>query len=411
MLTRTQIEAVKPQEKPFKLFDGRGLYLEVVPAGGRWWRFKYRHGGKEKRVSLGVYPDVGLKEARERLDEARKVLAAGIDPAEQRKAAKLASAIANPGNSFEIVGREWFKLNEPKWARNHADKIMGRMERDVFPWIGKRSVGEVSPAELLAVLRRIESRGAIETAHRALQNCGQIFRYAIATSRGDHDISVNLRGALAPKIEKHFASVKEPAAVGALMRAIESYHGSFVTRCALQMAALTFVRPGELRKAEWKEFNFAEAEWRIPAERMKKRQMLIVPLSTQAVAILRELEPLTGDGRYVFPSERTRERPMSENTVNAGLRRMGYNNDEMTGHGFRSMASTLLNEQRWHPDAIERQLAHAEENETRGAYNYAEHLPERRRMMQSWADYLSDLARNRKVGSGDSAEAAVTDNL
>ena len=194
------------------------------------------------------------------------------------------------------------------------------------------------------------------------------------------------------------------------MRAIESYHGSFVTRCTLQMAALTFVRLGELRKAEWKEFNFAEAEWRIPAERMKKRQMLIVPLSTQAVAILRELEPLTGDGRYVFPSERTRERPMSENTVNAGLRRMGYTNDEMTGHGFRSMASTLLNEQRWHPDAIERQLAHAEENETRGAYNYAEHLPERRRMMQSWADFLNDLARNRKVGPLNSADAALSDN-
>ncbi|MGA7540824.1 MAG: integrase arm-type DNA-binding domain-containing protein [Steroidobacteraceae bacterium] len=405
MLTRTQIEAARPQEKPVKLFDGRGLYLEIAPSGGRWWRFKYRLAGKERRVSLGVYPDVGLKEARERLEQARKLVAAGIDPSERRKAAKLA-LVTSSDNTFQAVGREWFKLNEPKWAPNHAVKVIDRLERDVFPWIGRRTVSEVSAPELLAVLRRIEKRGAIETAHRALQDCGRILRYAVATARANHDVSVNLRGALAPKLEKHFASVKEPSEVGALMRAIESYHGSFVTQCALRLAALTFVRPGELRAAEWREVNFETAEWRIPAARMKKRQPHIVPISSQGLAVLSELQPLTGDGKYVFPSERTRERPMSENTVNAALRRMGYTNDEMTGHGFRSMASTLLNEQGWNRDAIERQLAHAEQNETRSAYNYAEFLPERRKMIQAWADFLDGLARSQQNPNLDTAKAA-----
>lgn len=401
MLTRTQIEAARAQNKPIKLFDGRGLYLEVAPSGGRWWRFKYRLAGKERRISLGVYPDVGLKEARDRLDHARKLVASGIDPSEQRKAAKLA-LVSSLGNTVEALGREWFKLNEPKWAPNHADKIIDRLERDVFPWIGRRPVSEVSAPELLVVLRRIEKRGAIETAHRALQDCGRILRYAIATARAQSDISVTLRGALAPRLEKHYASVKEPTEAGALMRAVQNYHGSFVTKCALQLAALTFVRPGELRAAEWREINLDGAEWRIPAARMKKRQPHIVPLSSQALAVLRELQPLTGNGKYVFPSERTRQRPMSENTVNAALRRMGYTNEEMTGHGFRSMASTLLNEQGWNRDAIERQLAHSEQNETRGAYNYAEFLPERRKMIQTWADHLQQLA-----AGGGSDRAAV----
>jgi integrase len=405
MLTRTQIEAARARNKPRKLFDGRGLYLEIAPSGGRWWRFKYRLAGKERRVSLGVYPDVGLKEARDRLEQARKLVASGIDPCEQRKAAKLA-LVTSSDNTLEAVGREWFKLNEPKWAPNHADKIIDRLERDVFPWIGRRPVSEVSAPELLAVLRRIEKRGAIETAHRALQDCGRILRYAIATARAQNDVSVNLRGALAPKVEKHFASVREPTEVGSLMRAIESYHGSFVTRCALQLAALTFVRPGELRAAEWREIHFDTAEWRIPAARMKKRQPHIVPLASQALAVLRELQPLTGNGRYLFPSEHTRERPMSENTVNTALRRMGYTNEEMTGHGFRSLASTLLNEQGWNRDAIERQLAHAEHNETRGAYNYAEFLSDRRRMMQAWADYVERLTRSAPGAESDSARAA-----
>jgi integrase len=390
MLSRTQIDSVRPQSKAIKLFDGHGLYLEIAPSGGKWWRFKYRIAGKERRVSLGVYPDVPLKEARDRRDQARKSVAAGVDPSEQRKARKLA-AVTSSDHTFAAVAREWFKLHERKWAVNHASKIIDRLERDVFPWLGRRPIAEITAPELLSVLRRIESRGAIETAHRALQDCGRVLRYAIATARAKDNVSIHLRGALAPKLEKHFASVKEPAEAGALMRAIAGYHGSFTTKCALQLAAFTFVRPGELRGAEWTEIAAEKAEWRIPAVRMKKRRPHIVPLSTQALAVFEELHPLTGDGKYVFPSERSKDRPMSENTVNAALRRMGYTNEEMTGHGFRSMASTLLNEQRWSADAIERQLAHAEQDEVRGAYNYAEFLNERARMMQAWADYLARL--------------------
>jgi integrase len=404
-LTRTQIENAKPKSKPVKLFDGRGLYLEVAPNGGRWWRFKYRFANKEKRLSLGVYPDVGLLAARERLEQVRKQVAASIDPGAQRKAAK-AAFIANSEITFEAVAREWFKLNESNWVPNHSSKIIGRLENDVFPWIGARPVGDIKAAELLSVVRRVESRGAIESAHRVLGNCGQVLRYAVITSRVDSDISVNLRGALAPKVEKHFASLKVPEDVGGLMRAITGYGGSFVTKCALQLAPLVFVRPGELRQAEWAEINFETAEWRIPGARMKVKQLHIVPLATQAIEVLRELQPLTGNGRYLFPSERTRARPMSNNTVNAGLRRLGYTGGEMTGHGFRSMASTLLNEQGWNADAIERQLAHTETNETRAAYNYAKHLPERRRMMQAWADYLDGLAKNSasaRIATGQAA--------
>jgi len=390
-LTRLEIVNAKPRSKPAKLFDGRGLYLEIAPSGGRWWRFKYRFAGKEKRISLGIYPDVGLKDARERLDTARKLVAAGIDPAEQRKAAKIVAETADLDNTFEPIAREWFKLNERKWVASHSTKIIERLERDVFPWIGGRQIADVTAPRLLSVLRRIESRGANDTAHRALQDCGRIFRYAIATSRADRDISVILRGALAPVLESHYPSIREPQRVGALIRAISGYHGSFVTQCALRLASLTFVRPGELRKAEWREVNLATAEWRIPRERMKMRHPHIVPLATQTLAVLRELEPLTGDGRYLFPSERTRDRPMSDNTVNAALRRLGYPKEEMTGHGFRGIASTLLNEQGWNSDVIERQLAHSEQNKIRAAYNFAEYLPERRRLMQGWADHLDAL--------------------
>ena len=274
---------------------------------------------------------------------------------------------------------------------------MRRFEMDVFPWIGTRPVRDILAPELLATIRRIESRGAIETAHRTLQNCGQVFRYAVASGYADRDISGDLRGAIPPTKEKHHASVTDPKDVAALLRTIESYAGSFVTMCALRLAPMTFVRPGELRHAEWSEIDLDKAEWRIPAEKMKMREQHIVPLSRQAVAILRELHPLTGAGKYVFPSVRTQARPMSENTVNAALRRLGYAKDEMTGHGFRSMASTLLNEMGWNRDAIERQLAHAERNSIRAAYNFAEFLPERRKMMQAWADYLDKLRAGAKV--------------
>ena len=392
-ITHVAIVNAKPREKPYRLFDGRGLYLEVSPSGGRWWRFKYRFQGKEKRMSLGVFPEVSIKEAREALDDVRRQLRAGLDPAEESKKRKQGAAANAPlvGDSFETVAREWFAKHSPAWAPGHGDKIIRRLELNVFPWLGRKPIAQIKPLELLGVIQRIEQRGANETAHRALQNCGRVFRYAVATGRAERDITRDLIGALAPVVERHHASIVEPQAVGALLRDIDCYAGSLVVRCALRLAPLVFVRPGELRMAEWSEFNLDEGEWRIPAARMKMRAPHFVPLSKQAVEILRELYPLTGDGRFVFPGEANRSRPMSNNTVNAALRRLGYSKHEMTGHGFRSMASTLLNEQGWHPDAIERQLAHQEQNEIRAAYNYAKHLPERRKMMQAWADYLDRL--------------------
>ena len=395
-LTATSIKNARAVDKPLKLFDGGGLYLLVNPNGSRWWRFKYRYLGKEKLLSFGTYPDISLKDARDRRDEARKQLAADIDPGEHRKAMKTTLAVRGE-NSFEIVAREWFAKYSPNWAAGHSDKIIRRLERDIFPWLGGRPIAEITAPDLLATLRRIESRGAIETAHRAQQNCSQVFRYAVATGRAERDSTADLRGALTPVKERHHASITDPKRVGELMRAIDGYRGSFITKCALRLAPLVFVRPGELRKAEWVEFDLDGAEWRIPAARMKAREQHIVPLAKQAVAMLQELHALTGDKQHVFPGVRTNGRAMSENTVNAALRRLGYAKDEMTGHGFRSMASTLLNEQGWHRDAIERQLAHAERNNVRAAYNFAEHLPERRKMMLAWADYLDSLKAGAKV--------------
>jgi integrase len=346
--------------------------------------------GKEKRISLGVYPDVGLAEARDKREQARKLLAAGVDPGEHRKAEKIA-VVENPENTFQAVAREWFDMFSKPWAKGHADKIIRRLELYIFPWLGARPIKAITAQELLAVLRRIEGRGANETAHRAMQICGRVFRYAVATGRAERDPSRDLSGALAPVKEKHLASITDPQEVGALLRAIDAYNGEWITRCALRLAPLVFVRPGELRHARWSEIDFDKAEWRIPAARMKMRVQHIVPLSTQAITVLRDLQQLTGKFDYAFPGTRSRERPMSENTVTAALRRMGYSGDDMTGHGFRSMASTLLNEQGWNRDAIERQLAHGERDAVRAAYNYAQHLPERRKMMQAWADYLEQL--------------------
>lgn len=393
-LSDTSIRNAKPSDKPRKLADGGGLYIEVAPSGGKWWRFKYRFEGKEKRVSLGIYPDVGLKDAREKHAEARKLLAAGVDPSANKKATKAAQG-ERSANSFEVVAREWFDKHAPNWKENHSSKIIRRLEVDIFPWLGGTPIGEIVAPDLLAAVRRIENRGALETAHRALANCGQVFRYAIATGRAQRDTAADLRGALPPVKEKHHASITDPKAIGELLRDIEGYQGAFVTRCALRLAPLVFLRPGELRKAEWLEIDLDKAEWRIPADRMKMNAVHIVPLSSQAVAILRELHPLTGAGLYVFTGARTTTRPMSENAILGALRRMNYTTDEMTGHGFRSMASTLLNEQGFNRDAIERQLAHAERDGVRAAYNYAEYLPDRKRMMQHWADYLDRL----KVGA------------
>lgn len=396
-LTDAAVRNAKPGVKPdgtatptpYKMGDAGGMYLEVAPTGGKWWRLKYRFGGKEKRLALGVYPSITLAEARKRRDEARRLLAQGIDPGEHRKLTK--NTPEQDADSFEAVAREWFAKFAPGWVPTHSEKIIRRLERDIFPWIGGRPVGQITAPELLAVLRRIEARGRLETAHRAHQNCGAVFRYAVATGRAERDPSGDLRGALPPASKRHHAAVIDPKAIAELLRVLDGYTGSFVTACALRLAPLVFVRPGELRRAEWAEIDLDAAEWRIPAAKMKMRAPHVVPLADQALAILRELHPLTGRGRYVFPGARSADRPMSENTVNAALRRLGYDKDVMTGHGFRTLASTTLHEQGWPSDIIERQLAHAERNKIKAAYNRAEHLPERRKMMQAWADYLDSL--------------------
>lgn len=390
-LTDILIRASKPTEKPQRLFDSGGMYIEISPSGGKLWRLKYRHGGKEKRLALGVYPAISLKDARERRDAARKLLAAGIDPGEQRKAEKAAGTDRD-ANSLEVVAREWFAQQSPNWVEGHSSKIIARLERDIFPWIGARPIADVTAPEILKSLRRIEARGTIETAHRVLQNCGQIFRYAVATGRAERDPTPDLRGALAPVKEAHHAAITEPAAIGGLLRAIDIYRGAPVTKSALMLAPLVFVRPGELRHAEWSEIDLDAALWNIPAARMKMKDAHLVPLSTQAVAILRELHPLTGRSRYVFPGARSHQRPMSETAILAALRRMGFEKHEMTGHGFRAMARTILDETLGvRVDFIEHQLAHAVRDPNGRAYNRTAHLAERKKMMQQWADYLDGL--------------------
>jgi integrase len=395
-LSDAAIRKAKAGARPTKLSDGGGLFLLLNPNGSRLWRLKYRFEGKEKLLAFGAYPEVSLKDAREQRDDARRQLAAGYDPSLARKAQKTAAA-DRAANSFEIVAREWFGLTKEKWESEYADLVLHRLERDMFPWLGSRPIAEITPLELLTVLRRIEQRGAIDLTHRALQKCGQIFRYAVVTGRATRDPTTDLRDALKPAQKRHHASIQDPKAVGELVRAIRDYMGAFETRCALLLGMLTFVRPGELRKAEWSEFDCDRAEWRIPASRMKMKEQHIVPLSTQSLAVLKELHSATGHGRYLFPSIRTSARPMSENTVNAALRRLGYTREEMTGHGFRSTASTLLNELGWSSDAIERQLSHGERDEVRGAYNFAEYLAVRRKMMQAWADHLDALERGARV--------------
>ena len=388
-LTDTKIRTARPREKPFKLFDDRGLFLLVTPTGGKWWRFKFRFGDKEKLLSLGTYPDVSLKVARERRDDARRLLAAGGDPSERRKAEKCAQANRDH-NSFEVVAREWYAKHSPNWAEHHADRIIRRFERDIFPWIGGRPIAEIIAPELLSVVRRIEGRGALETAHRALGNCGQVFRYAVATGRAARDPSGDLRGALPPVKGEHFAATTEPKRIAEILRAMDGYEGTLTVRCAMRLAPLVFVRPGELRSAEWGHIDLESAEWRYTVT--KTNTPHIVPLSRQAVDILREIHPLTGKGRYVFPGARSGHRPMSDNAILAAMRRMGIGKDEMSGHGFRAVARTILDEVLGiRPDYIEHQLAHSVRDPNGRAYNRTAHLAERKKMMQVWADYLDSL--------------------
>jgi integrase len=394
-LSEARVRAAKPAEKPYKIFDKRGLFLLVAPSGGRLWRFRYRFGGAEKLLALGSYPDTSLKRAREKRDDARSLLADGIDPSAKRQAEKSAQA-----DSFQAVALEWLDKQAKTLAPITLKKAEWLLEF-LYPEIGHTPVREVTPPQVLAALRKIEARGHHETTHRAKQRCSQVFRYAVATGRAERDVTADLRGALTAVTSQNHASIRDPAKIGQLMRAIDGYDGEATTAAALKLAALTFVRPGELRGAEWAEFDLTAAEWRIPGSRMKMGELHVVPLSTQALAILRDLQGRTGNGQFVFPSLLTRDRSMSENTVNTALRRLGYSNEEMTGHGFRSMASTSLNEQGWSPDLIELQLAHAERNKVRAAYNKAQRLAERRKMMQAWADYLDGL---RSVESREPSE-------
>ena len=385
-LTDTAIRAIKPTSKTAKFFDGGGLYLEVAPSGGKWWRLKYRFQGKEKRISLGTYPTIGLKEARERREETKKILANGIDPSAQRQAIKVSTTSIDK-DSFEVVTREWFDKHVVNLAPSYSKKVRSLFERQIFPVLGAKPIAEVEPTDVLNAARHVEQTGAIETAHRLIQICGQVFRYAIATGRTKYDVSTGLHAAL-PKVNvKHMATLTDKKRIGQLLRAIDAYGGFFPVRCALRLAPLLFVRPGELQKAEWAEFDLSAAEWRLPASKMKMRQRHIVPLSSQALSILAELQPYTGIGQFLFPSIRTTTKPIALESMLVAIRSMGFTQDEMTMHGFRGMASTLLNEMGYNRDWIERQLAHGERDHVRAAYNYAEHLPERRRMMQEWADY------------------------
>ena len=408
----TTIKAIKPGDERKRLNDGGGLYLLLfVNGGSHGWRLDYSFGGRRKTLSLGTYPDTGLGLARKKADEARKLVAAGTDPSDVRQAAKAkdqtereaeqrADAGLPPVDSFEAVARTWLAtVHAAKVSEGHAERTRIRLEQDVFPWLGRKPLASIRAPELLECLRRVEARGAIETAHRVKQACGQVFRFGLASGLCERNWAADLTDALTPVNVNHRAAIIDPKRAGELLRAIEDYRGMPTTRAALKLAPLVFVRPGELRKAEWAEFDLDEAVWKIPAERMKRSKdgkangvPHVVPLARQAVALLRELQPLTGYGRYLFPSPRTGERPMSDNAVLSALRRMGFPKDEMTGHGFRAMARTMLAE-RLHVDeaVIEAQLAHAVKDSLGRAYNRTEFLAQRRDMLQLWADHLDKL--------------------
>ncbi|EHP41242.1 cp4-like integrase [Cupriavidus basilensis OR16] len=392
-LTDVSVRNAKPKEKPYKLADGLGMYLEITPGGSRYWRLKYRIAGKEKRLALGVYPAVSLAQARTARDEARKLIAAGIDPSKAKQEAKQAAAVAH-ASTFEVIAREWHEKKVDTWTDDHAVKILRSLVLNVFPDLGARPIAEITPPELLMTLRKVESRNALEIASRLLQRCSTVFRYAIATGRATYNPAGDLKGALKVSKVEHMARVG-PDEIPELMRKIRGYDGDLVTRVAMQLLALTFVRTSELIGAHWSEIDFDAAEWRIPAERMKMRDPHIVALSRQAISLLREVEKLTGGRPHVFYSARGAGH-ISNNTILYGLYRLGYHS-RMTGHGFRGLASTMLHEMGYSPDVIERQLAHVERNKVRAAYNHAQYLPERRRMMQHWADYLDQLAAGAKI--------------
>lgn len=395
-LSDTKVRTIKPLDKPFKLSDERGLFLIVTPTGGKWWRLKYRLDGKEKTLSLGVYPDVSLADAREKRDQARKVIAAGSDPSEVRKANK-ASRTEHTANSFEVITRIWLKNYSANLSTATSEKNLRLFERDIFPWIGAKPIADLKPKDILDTARRIEARGAVDTAKRAIQLCGQVFQQAVIDEKVMSDPTRDIRRAIKPLKDKHFASLTEPKEVAELLRAIDAFNGSFVVMCAIRLAPLVFVRPGELRLAKWADINLDASEWRYLVTKTKTDHL--VPLSKQASDILKDLQPYTGSGEYVFQVGNDPKKPMSAATINAALQRMGYDTKtQITGHGFRAMARTILHERLgFDPHIIEHQLAHAVPDNLGGAYNRTKFLDQRKTMMQQWADYLDELKAGAKI--------------
>lgn len=393
-LSDLQVKNAKTRATEYKLSDGFGLHLLVTPSGGKLWRFQYRFADKQKVLALGSYPAITLSDARQRREDARKLLANGSDPSELRKLQKHQDeTLADSNkNTFEFVAREWFAKNEPVWSASHIRTVKSRLERDVYPIIGSRPIAEITRGEIIALIRGVEARGVIETADRIKIYCGQIFRYALNLEKISHNPVSDMRDVLSKREQGHHAAITEPKKLAGLLRAIDDFTGSFIVKCALQLAPMFFVRPGELRKAEWPEFDLESAEWNIPASKMKMKQAHLVPLCKQAIAILKVLQTLTGNSQYLFPCHRTKSRPMSDVAMLAALRRMGYAKEEMTPHGFRATARTILDEVlQIRPDFIEHQLAHAVKDPNGRAYNRTAHLAERRKMMQTWADYLDGL--------------------
>lgn len=398
-LTDVAVRNAKPGPKPYKLGDSHGLFLLVQPTGGKLWRLKYRVDGREKKLAIGTYPEIGLGEARRRRDEAREAMAAGKDPAREKQRDKVRAKL-NAENTFAAITAEFCEKRKRDGQRAWAPATAKRCEyllSILCGSIGNMPIAEIEPADVLVAVRRIEGKGKLESARRTLQLAGSVFRYAVATARLKSDPTRDLKGALTSPTVTHYGAVIDPAGVGQLLRSIDGYEGQPITKFAMQLAPHVFVRPGELRHAEWSEIDLEGALWTIPAGKTKMRKEHVVPLSRQAIAILKDVQPLTGPSGYVFPSVRTRRRPMSDNTINAGLRRLGYATDEMTAHGFRAMASTLLNESgKWNPDAIERALAHGDTDKVRAAYHRGAHWKERVAMAQWWSDYLDDLRNGAK---------------
>ena len=395
-LSDISVRKSKAESKAYKLSDGGGMYLEVMPSGSKYWRLKYRFNGKEKKLALGVYPDVSLALARERMHDARKLLATDTDPSENKKAVKAAK-FDKSKNSFEVVAREWIASHMANKAASHRDKVVRRFELYIFPWLGSKPIGNITAPQILDVIKRIEKLGILETAHRALQTCGQVFRYAVQSGRALRDVTTDLKGALPPTRTVHMASFTEPSEVAELLRAIDGFKGTITVQCALRLAPLVFVRPSELRMAKWADFDLDAAEWRYLVSKTKTDHL--VPLPHQAIEILREIRPLSGHGEYVFMGGHSPLKPMSESAINAALKRMGYDTKtQITGHGFRAMARTILHERlNIDPHIIEHQLAHKVPDTLGAAYNRTKFIEQRKVMMQAWADYLDGLKAGAKI--------------